>query len=282
MRLFLVLACLFAAVTSSVVAQEAERDYTLEEYVAALRQFANRSFFGSKDTNATALINLATMDRTLAKSSAVRAHTISVLKKIDEQSAIERKTAREKEARASKLSSLTGGASNSRQFQRMVKLEQEQRDAQKAEADQRMAMGASIAAIVDQIAALSNTPEGQQFVMLAASPFLEGIDPRSKRQPRIIKGNTRFEVVSTTPEGFFGYEMKVDKTTEAVDGKPAGWPKQDADGNNIYVADSTKNVFVRGYTKSVRMGDVLRIKVTPGEVKEMNGVKLQEYIFVAE
>lgn len=155
---------------------------------------------------------------------------------------------------------------------------QDQFDAQRALMEKQQAMQTSIHNRIEQISKMQSVPEGQRFSLPGTSRFLAAIDPFAQMKSDVQQGLAPtnfnwFEVSTSNTEGFFGYE-----TSLANDS--TGNPLKDSDGNYVHVADRSKNIFVRGYTKPVSMGEMIRIKVRAGETKTMNGLQVGEYIFV--
>ncbi len=282
-------------------AQETVGTFNLDKYTKALAHYGyTATGLGQmKEQNTAGIINLATLDPTLAKAPRVRLLTINILQKIAAVAAAEKRSAEEYQALQKKFNNASGsnvsGSSDNYNNRRnppkpdkSMQLMQDQSKISMELSKLKDATSDNIKSYVAQISELASTPEGQQFAMPEDSALLEVLSPRGMRGGRVDRlaplppSNTRFEVASATPEGFYGYLMKIDKNTEQNGDRPPGSDKVDEDGNYIFVADRTKTVFVRGYTKPLSLGDVIRIPVTRGEAKVVNGAQMREYVFVTE
>lgn len=297
-------ALLILAAMGSARAQEtATRTLNLDAYTKTLAHYGymSTSFAPENGEHPANVIQLATADPTLARAPRVRLLTINILQKVNAVSMAEKRSAAEYESlrkRHQKSSSTTTRSSsdnyNNNRPPKPDKGMQLMQDQSKISMDlQRLKRetSAGIKAIVAQISALEKTPEGQQFAMPLTSAFLGKIDPFSARVNAATVAGVplavapefkRFEVVNTTADGFYGYETKLDINTEQNGDQPPGSTKKDAEGNYVHIAETSKSVFVRGYTKPASMGDIVRIKVSRGEKKVVNGVEVREYVVVPE
>lgn len=291
MRHFWLIGCLLLAV--SAMAQEPEKDFDLEQYSRALKKFVGKVTHTRKEMETSRWMSLATQDRTLAKAPAVRVYTISVLQKLADLDAALKKNQREVELIERRIAPLepttVNGKPNftvTRQMSdKKFKLEQEKRDLEKTSDDLREAAGRASIPVIDQLTALTSTPEGKQFAMPADSLFLEVISPRESRVAQVKAEKPDWislavEVVSADAEGVRGYEMKPRTRGDASPAAATNPPVPGMPGALLPASERLRPVYVRGYTQPVQVGQRLLIRVLAGEVKTEDGVEIQEYVFV--
>lgn len=297
MRLLSALVCLLAFSLPLPAQQPPANNYDFDQYTKALAHYGytaiNHISLSQDEKN---LVPLATMDPTLAKSPAVRGITLNILGKLNALNEATKRSNRDMAAARKKMDGQVVVSSSKpsyrnqppkqdKQFEAMTEMSKIGVELAKLKDATHDAVEAQIA----QLSALEGAPEGQAFAMPPTSAFLTALlsvdrlpgmpsNPGTGigRQPEFHY----YEVVTTSPEGFYGYATKLDLYTEQTGDHPAGSAKMDARGNYIHIRDPSKNIFIRGYTKPAAMGDIIRIQTIPGETKVVNGVQVHEYTYV--
>lgn len=294
---------IFVAVGAARAQEAVTRTLNLDEYTKALAHYGYTatSMGGMSGENPQKIIQLAAVDPTLARAPRVRLLTLNILQKVNSVAMAENRGKAEGQAlqnnyqRSSRTT--TGGSSDGYNNKRPPKPDpgmQLMQDQAKIGANLqklREDTSAGIKAIVAQISALEETPEGQQFAMPSTSALLGKLDPFSAPVSATTAAGgvpspqwhyVSFEVSYANPDGFYGYAMVPDINKEQNGDQPPGSRKTDEKGGYVYVVNRAETVFVRGYTKPVSMGDILRIKVSQGAKKMVNGVEVQDYVVVPE